>query len=416
MDATTKGAVGPVAYLTGHYPKASHTFILREIAALEARGVRVLPVSVRRPGGGELIGPEERAEAARTHYLLAGLRLRPWELVTAHVGLILRRPGRWLGAARLALGTARPGVRGMVWQLFYLAEAGVLARYLRRAGARHLHAHFAQGACTVAMLAARLSALPFSFTLHGPSDLLEPVSWRLDAKIARARFVACISYHARAQAMWLSRPDDWPRLCVVRCGVVPARYAQAPPPQRDRLALLFVGRLAAVKGVPVLFEALAALPSGMARLDLIGEGPDRARLEELAAPLGDAVRFLGHRGQGEVAAALAECDALVLPSFAEGVPVVLMEAMASARPVIATPVGGVTELVEDGVSGHLVAPGEAGELARAIAALAAAGPAERRRMGEAGRARVAEAFDVAGAAGALEALFAGQPAAAQERA
>ena len=387
----------PVAYLTGHYPKASHTFILREIAALERRGIPVLRWSLRRPAQAELIGPEERAEAARCGYLVERAARAPHRLVLAHLALAARAPGRYLHAAGLAARSARPGLRGALWALFHFAEAGLLARSLGAAGARHLHNHFADTSATVAMLAAALAALPFSYTLHGPAELYEPEGNALALKTARARFVACISHYARAQAMLFSAPGHWDRLHIVHCGVDPALYDTPAPPARAGLRLLFVGRLAAIKGLRVLIEALSRARAGggdggAITLDLVGDGPDRAALEAAARPLDGAVRFLGYRSQAGVAAALAEADALVLPSFAEGLPVVLMEAMASRRPVIATRVGGVGELVEDGVSGLLVEAGDAAGLAGAIAALAA-DPARRAGMGAAGRARVLAAFD-----------------------
>ncbi|MCC7321191.1 MAG: glycosyltransferase family 4 protein [Rubellimicrobium sp.] len=379
---------GPVAYLTGEYPRATDTFIQREVAALRGAGITVLTASIRRTGPEHMVGPEQRAEQAGTFHVLEA---------TAHPRLVLAklaalaRPGRFLRALALAWRTAPRGLRGRVWNLIYFAEALTLARWMRAQGVVHLHNHIAKASCTVAMLASELTGIPYSFTLHGPDDLAEPGHWRLDEKIARAAFVACISDFARAQAMLHAARVHWPRLHVVHCGVDPARYGRPRVPGRGRL--LFVGRLAGVKGVPVLFQALSAVRAlrPEVTLTLIGDGPERALLEEegRALGLGDALRFTGYRDADFVAGALAEADVLVLPSFAEGVPVVLMEAMAARLPVVATRVGGVTELVEDGVSGHLVAPGNAALLARAILAALDAPSA----MGAAARAQVEAAFD-----------------------
>jgi glycosyltransferase involved in cell wall biosynthesis len=256
------------------------------------------------------------------------------------------------------------------------------------------------------MLAAAMAGVPYSYTLHGPAELFEPMSWRIDLKIARAKFVACISWFARSQGMLFSDPGHWRKLHVVRCGVDPAVYDRPKGPPGG--GLLFVGRLAAVKGLLVLFEAFetvrAAHPD--ATLTLIGDGPDRRALEADAARrgFGDAVVFAGYRSQEDVAQALVDADVFVLPSFAEGVPVVLMEALASRTPAVATRVAGVGELVEDGVSGFLVAPGDPQPLAARISQLLHA-PALRRSMGAAGRARVVDAFDVAGQARLLRDLF-----------
>ncbi|HHL22048.1 MAG TPA: colanic acid biosynthesis glycosyltransferase WcaL, partial [Aliiroseovarius sp.] len=233
---------------------------------------------------------------------------------------------------------------------------------------------------------------------------------RLDEKTARARFVACISYFARSQCMLFSDPEHWDKLRIIHCGIVPELYeAGAPgqePGQSDGPHFVFVGRLAAVKGLRVLlkaFEQARKTEPGL-RLTLVGDGPDRAFLEEAARPLGDAVHFAGYQSQSAVAGILATADALVLPSFAEGVPVVLMEAMASGKPVIATRVAGVPELVENGVSGFLVAPGNPDELAEKLILLGA-DPALRARMGDAGRRKVREEFDVRTEAARLRSLF-----------
>jgi glycosyltransferase involved in cell wall biosynthesis len=367
----------------------------------------VLSASIRRTARAQLIGPEEEAEAARTFHVLETAK-RPGALLAAHLSLLTRAPGRYLGTLALALRTGRPGAKGTLWQLFYFAEAGVLAAHLRREGVGHLHNHFADSSANVAMLAATLASIPFSFTLHGPAELFEPESWHLGEKVARSAFTVCISHFARSQAMLFSDPADWGKLRIVHCGVDLARYEADPPQARDGLRLLFVGRLTAIKGLRVLFAALESVRAERSdvTVTLIGDGEDRPWAVAEAARIG-GIALLGFCSQGEVAAALKEADAFVLPSFAEGVPVVLMEAMAAARPVIATRVGGVAELVEDGVSGHLVAPGDPEALAAAIRALAR-DPVSRGRMGEAGRARVRANFDVSVEARRILALYRGQ--------
>ena len=397
----------PVAYLTGVYPKVSHSFIQREIAALRARGLRVLPCSVRRPPAGEIQGAEATEELARTYILFEEAR-QPLRLVGAHLALLVHAPGRWFAAARLAWRTAPPGLRGGLWQIFYFAEAGVLARYLQARGAGHLHNHLGDSSGTVAMLAAGMAGIPFSYTAHGPDLFFEPHRWRIDEKTAQAQFVSCISHFCRSQVMLFSDPACWGKLALIRCGVDPDRYVR---PSRDRSGkhVLFVGRLAAVKGVPFLLEAFARLRPRHpeARLTLVGDGPDRAALEARAADeeLAGVVHFTGYLDQDAVAAVLAEADMLVLPSFAEGLPVVLMEALASTIPVIASQVAGVAELVRDGESGFLVPPGDVDSLADRLDRLLA-DPGLGRRMGAAGRAQVLAQHDIAREAEKLAALFA----------
>ena len=382
-----------LAYLTGEYPRASDTFIQREVAALRALGHEVLTCSIRTTGAEHLVGPEQRAEHARTFKVLDACK-SPLRLARAHLRW-MASPGRYLSALRLAWQTAPKGLRGRLYNLIYFLEAGVLADELTRQGVTHLHNHIAKASCTVAMLANALSGLPYSFTIHGPDIFFEPHHWRIDAKAARARFVACISDFCRSQLMCFADPAHWERFHIVHCGIEPERYTT--PPAHDGQHLLFVGRLAGVKGVPILLDAVAALRDrhpGL-RLTLIGDGPERALLEAKARDLGlaDTVSFVGYKSQAEVAQALAETDVFVLPSFAEGVPVVLMEAMAARVPVVTTRIAGVPELVEDGVSGLLVPPGDTGALCTALETVLA-DPDRRRAMGAAGHAKVTGDFHI----------------------
>lgn len=395
-----------LAYLTGVYPAASHTFIQREIASLRALGSDIILTSIRKPDASELIGPEEEAAQAETFYVLAAAK-NPLRLLGAHGRLFLQAPGRWIKTLGLALRTQRPGLKGLIWQIFYFLEAGVLARHMQQNAVSHLHNHFADSSASVAMLASRLADRTFSFTLHGPTELFAPESWHLREKVAQASLVVCISHFARSQVMLFSDPAHWSKLRIVHCGVTPARYSSPPRAEKTAMKLLFVGRLAPVKGLRVLFDAFeqvrARLPD--VSLTVIGDGPDRAWTHENAARIG-GIDVLGYRSQAEVAEALGQSDVLVLPSFAEGVPVALMEAMVSHRPVIATRVGGVAELVEDGVSGYLVAPGDAEALAGAMRQLGE-DPDLRRRMGAAGHAKVVAEFDIDKEARWLKSLFEG---------
>ncbi|MDU8910817.1 glycosyltransferase [Aestuariicoccus sp. MJ-SS9] len=389
-----------LAYLTGEYPRASDTFIQREVAALRDLGHEVLTCSIRTTGAEHLVGPEQRAEHARTFGVLDAAK-SPLTLIRAHLRW-MRTPGRYLRALKLAWATAPKGVRGRAYNLIYFLEAGVLAAHLADNGVQHLHNHIAKASCTVAMLASELSGIPFSFTIHGPDIFFEPHHWRIDAKARRAAFVACISDFCRSQLMCFADPQDWPRLHIVHCGVEPGRYA---PAAHDGKNLLFVGRLAAVKGVRVLLEALAQM-DGRPQVTLIGDGPERAGLEAYAKALGlsDRVTFAGYQSQDAVAAALGETDVFVLPSFAEGVPVVLMEAMAAGVPVVTTRIAGIPELVEHGESGLLVAPGDAEALRDALQDLLD-DPERRRDMGARGRARVLAEFDIRQEAARLSSLF-----------
>ncbi|MFZ5963192.1 glycosyltransferase [Thalassococcus sp. BH17M4-6] len=388
-------ALPKLAYLTGEYPRASDTFIQREVAALRRLGHVVETCSIRRTGAEHLVGPEQRDEQARTFHVLEACRA-PITLIRAHLRW-MRNPGRYLSALRLAWRTAPKGLRGRAYNLIYFVEAGVLAAHLRDHGVDHLHNHIAKASCTVAMLAGALSGIPYSFTIHGPDIFFEPQHWRIDEKARRAAFVACISEFARSQLMCFAPQAVWSRLHIVHCGIDPDRYG---PGTRTGNRLLFVGRLAAVKGVPLLLEAMRDLPE--AELTVIGDGPDRAALERQAQGLN--VRFLGYQSQDAVAAALRDTDIFVLPSFAEGVPVVLMEAMAAGVPVVTTRIAGVPELVEDGASGRLVPPGDGAALTAALRDLLA-DPALRQAMGAKGRETVAREYTIAQEAARLSHLF-----------
>ncbi|MEL6806163.1 MAG: glycosyltransferase family 4 protein [Pseudomonadota bacterium] len=398
-----------IAYLTGNFPEVSLTFILREIEALRDLGADVLTCAIRQTPAEQHPGPSEKRAAATTFYVLRAAR-NPLRLLACQSRLF-HAPGRYFGALRLALATRGPGASGLMRQMVYFLEATVLARYLERKRVDCIHNHFIAGSATVSMLTSEMTGIPFSFTLHGPADLFEPVKWALREKTKRARFVSTISHFARSQIMFHSDPADWDKIKIIHCGINPSAYApRAEPRDDDEIRLLFVGRLAPVKGIDMLLEALGMLVRDLPhlRLTIVGDGPERKRLEAVAAPLGEHVSFVGYKSQAEVAELMRATDIFVLPSFAEGVPVVLMEAMASEVPVIATTVAGVGELVEDGVHGHLVHPGDAAPLGEKIAALAS-DPATRQRMGKAGRTKVADAFNIHTEAARLLDLFAETP-------
>jgi glycosyltransferase involved in cell wall biosynthesis len=389
-----------IAYLTSRYPAVSHTFVLREARALRRLGLEIETATVRRAEPAELLSALDREEDATTYAILPS---SPGRVVAAHLLAFARRPRRYMDTLRLALGLGGGGLRGLVWRTFYFGEAILFARWCRKRRVGHVHVHFANVAADVALLAAHYGeggrgASSWSFTMHGPTEFGDAAGHRLASKVERARFVICISDFCRSQLMALVDREHWRKLRIVHCGVDPERFAPADGPQAagQPLQVLTVGRLVSVKGQAVLIEAIAELARRRrdAQLTLVGDGPDRARLEALVSRLGirDLVRFAGVVAQTETPGWYARADVFCLPSFAEGVPVVLMEAMATGLPVVTTPIAGIPELVEDEVSGILVPPGRVDALADALAALADA-PERRRAMGEAGRRRVMEDFD-----------------------
>lgn len=397
---------GPIAYLTGQYPRATDTFIQREIARLRAEGMTVLTNTIRATDASHHVGEEQRSEHAATFQVMQQAK-NPAHLIRSHLSALRHSPKGWARALRLALRTRPPGAKALIWQLFYFLEAGVLAQHLRCNGVVHLHNHFANSSCSVAMLTSAMTDIPYSVTMHGPGIFFEPMHWRIDEKIARAAFVACISHFCRAQAMLFSDQAHWPKLKIVHCGVTPSLYGQDPErPYAKRL--LFVGRLDAVKGVTLLLDGFATLrvKHPDATLRIIGDGPDRAALEAQAQAQGmaGAISFMGYRSQSEVAQVLAETDVLVLPSFAEGVPVVLMEAMAARVPVVTSQLAGVGELVETGVSGFTCPSGDLASVTARIDQLLS-DPALCAQMGAVGQAKVSAEFDSAAEAQWLATLI-----------
>lgn len=397
------GALEKIAYLTGEYPRATDTFIQREVAALRAMGREVVTCSIRQTGPEHHVGPEQRAEAAKTFHVLKAAK-SPVHLLRCHWRFLRETPGRYFSALRLAFTTNPGGFGNSLYQLFYFAEAAVLGAHLRDQGVQHLHNHIAKSSCSVAMLMSEMAGIPFSFTLHGPDIFFAPEHWRLDKKIEKASFVACISHFCRSQAMSQSPSAEWSKLHIVHCGVDPDKYLGGKVASGQKL--LFVGRLSAVKGLPILLQSLVDVPE--TTLTVIGDGPDRAELQAQARDLGLAQRvdFVGYKSQDEVADALKSHDIFVLPSFAEGVPVVLMEAMASERPVITTQIAGIPELVEAGVDGLLVPPGDVSALTRALQTLAD-DPDMQARMGKSGRTKVCAGYRSDAEAEWLSGLFDG---------
>jgi colanic acid/amylovoran biosynthesis glycosyltransferase len=406
-------SVPRIAYLVGSYPAVSHTFIAREVDGLRARGVDVHTVSVRRTPPEQLLTDADRRAAEETSVILPP---EPRELVGAHARTLLRRPGRYLSTLALAARLSPGGARAGLWQLFYFAEAILLWRLCRRSDIGHVHAHFASPGADVAHLYAHFArsagtvGAGWSFTAHG-FDIDNSDQDVLAAKVRDADFVVCVSNYGRGRLMALVDEDAWPKLAVIHCGVDLAAFS---PPGREgpadgRLSVLSVGRLVAVKGQGVLIEAIATLARDGAdvTLTLVGDGPRRPALEDLARRHGvaDRVRFTGRVGQDDIRAHYSAADVFCLSSFAEGVPVVLMEAMASGIPVVATRINGIPELIEDGESGVLVAPGRADLLAAALRDMLGDG-SRRAALAAAGRERVAADFEVDACAGDLRALMA----------
>ncbi|MCA0869491.1 glycosyltransferase family 4 protein [Seohaeicola saemankumensis] len=395
-----------LAYVLNTYPLPSHSFIRRELAALEADGDPVLRLAMRRPDV-PLPDAGDQAEQARTEYVLDRGAVR---LAAGAARLALGRPARFFSALRLALSAGRAAPGGRLRHLIYLAEAARVAQRCAEAGITHVHAHFGTNSTAVAMLCHALGGPRYSFTAHGPEEFDAPAAFSLGTKLDRAAFAVGVSQFGRSQLCRWAAFETWPRIKVVHCGIEPAKFATPAPLPEGPLRLVSIGRFVEQKGQMVLVEAMARLrdTNSDVHLTLVGDGPMRGDLEAAIArhDLGGAITLTGWLDEDGVRAALDAAHALAMPSFAEGLPMVVMEAMAAERAVIATYIAGTPELVRPGETGSLVPAGDAAALADAIRALAVTPRDRLQDMARAGRARVLQRHDVTAQARKLASYFA----------
>lgn len=394
-----------VAYLVNQYPKGSHTFIRREIAALEQLGVSVERFSVRRCGE-QLVDRADLEERDRTRVILGVSRAGLLLAVARHV---LSSPARAWRALRMAVRIGWRSDRGVLRHLAYFAEACVLEEWLRAEGVPHLHAHFGTNSAAVAMLCRELGGPPFSMTVHGQEEFDKPEFLALGEKVQRSAFTATISAYSRSQIYRQTEPEHWSKVHIVRCGIDES-YKRAPTPPPANRRLIYVGRLCPGKGLSFLLDAAAQLRADGVdfELALAGDGPMRPQLEQRIHELGlaSSVQLLGWCDGPRVRAELEASRALVLPSFAEGLPLVLMEALGAGRPVVSSRLAGIPELVRDGECGWLVTPGDVDDLAAGLRRALDA-PAELlERFGAHGNRRVLDMHDAMAEAALLRDLFA----------
>jgi colanic acid/amylovoran biosynthesis glycosyltransferase len=404
-----------IAYLTGRYPAITHTFILREIQQLRQQGIEIDTISIWRTPEQDLLAEIDRTEHENTYALL------PPQIVyylSCHIQTGLRTPRNYMRTFARAMGLSTHGLRGRLLALSWFLEAVVVKHRCERRGIRHVHVHLNGTATAVGLLVAHLGngglasgSWSFSMTVHGSKEFFDVARERLARKVRAARFVVCISDFTRSQLMALVEEEHWSKLHVVHCGVDTDRFA---PPEPDcaeerTMHVLTVGRLDNMKGVAMLVEAVSELRRrGVdVALTVVGDGPRREYLQRLADQLsvGGRITWAGSVGQDEIRIHYRAADIFCLPSFAEGVPVVLMEAMSTGLPVVANRITGIPELVEHEVSGMLVRPGRRDLLVDALERLARDADL-RARMGRAGREKVCQEFDSSGVGLALGELFA----------
>lgn len=389
-----------IAYLVNGYPRTSHSFIRREIKALESLGVEVLRFA-QRPLDEPLVNEVDHEEHRRTRVLLsAGVLVHAWALLA----VAFRRPLLFARALGIALRLGGRSERGLLRHLAYLGEGAVLERWLRGTGVTHVHAHFGNASTCVAMLCRCLGGPPFSYTIHGVDEYDN-----VEEKVSRATFALAISSFGRAQMYRWVDPREWPKIHEIHCGIddemASASLTKVPAVPR----LVCVARLGVEKGHLVLLEAAARLAAEGVPFEivLVGDGPLRSVLAERIRSLGldGRVRLVGWMGARQVREEILASRALVLSSFSEGLPVVLMEALALGRPVIASALSGIPELVRPGVDGWLVPAGSVEALVEAMREALEASPERLEAMGRSGAALVAERHDTRKEARKLLALF-----------
>lgn len=395
-----------IAYILNSYPQPSHSFIRREIRALEAQGHSVTRLAMR-AGDAPLVDAQDLEEAAATQYVL---RAGGPALLRAAAAALLGTPARFLGALRLAVACGRRAEAGVVKHLIYLVEAAYVLRVCRAAGVTHAHAHFGTNAATVAMLVRALGGPAYSFTVHGPEEYDAPRALSLGEKVAGSKFTVAITSYGRSQLARWAGPDHWEQIEVVHCGIDPARFPGPQPLPGGAPRFVAIGRFVEQKGQLLALDALAQLvkTEPEAHLTLIGDGEMRPQIGARIAALGlgPNITLTGWVDEARILAELNAAHALLMPSFAEGLPMVIMEAMAAGRLVIATYIAGIPELVVPERTGWLVPAGDATALAEAMTSLAQTDAATRAAMAQAARARVMARHDVGVEAAKLAALIA----------
>lgn len=393
-----------IAYLASLYPAPSHTFIEREIRSLERTGIQIIRFSVRRPASRDITDATAREELSKTRWLVPP---DPVALVKAAAVAVATRPGRLVETLREALSGAGSWGERLKW-LGYWGEAILLADWIRSSGASHIHCHFGNAGSNTAAIAAKLAGVPFSVTFHG-IDLDEPERYRHRVKLEDCVFAVCISSFGRRTLLNNSRTCDAGKVRVVRCGL------PLPPPEQitalpGRNHIVCVARLSPEKGHQTLVAALARLKQRglFFTCTLVGGGPLDNEIRERIALAGLArnVEMVGIRTPAQVQAHIAEADLVVLASYGEGIPIALLEAFALKRPVVATRVGGIPELVQDAVNGRLVAPRNEAALADAIEAVLTDRESAI-RMGEVGWQRVAAQHSIEASARKMKELLTG---------
>jgi colanic acid/amylovoran biosynthesis glycosyltransferase len=394
-----------IAYFINQYPKVSHSFIRREILALERLGFDVQRIALR-GWDADVVDEADRQERDRTTYVLqSGIP----GLLFAVLRMLVTRPLNFFKALGRAFSCARRADRSLPYHLIYLAEACRMVPWMNAFGASHVHAHFGTNSTEVVMLARLLGGPSYSFTVHGPEEFDKPEFIKLREKVRDAAFVVAISSYGRSQLYRWIDYEDWHKVKVVHCGLENAfhQVPAAPIPEAPRVVC--VGRLCEQKGQLLLVNAISKLRKRGVAIELVlaGDGEMRGEIEDCIEQLKlqDCVSITGWISSDQVRDHILNARALVLPSFAEGLPVVIMESMALRRPVLTTYVAGIPELVRPGEGGWLFPAGDIDALAAALDEFLAVPHEMLERMGESAHVRVLKNHSIDVEAGKLAQLI-----------
>ena len=392
----SKGPARSIAYLVSRYPTLSMIFVLREVVALRGMGFRIETASINRPDRSpENLTELERSEASRTYCVKAdGIS----GAVSAHLRTCAGTPGGYFRGVWLAVRLAKLDLGRLLLNLAYFTEGLMVGVWMWDQKIKHLHVHLASQAATVGLFTQRVFGVGYSLTVHGPDEFDDAEGQYLTEKIAAADFAVCISLFTESQLMKLSPYSDWKKFVVVRLGVDTGQFKPVERTEAgDEFEILCVGRLTPAKGQHLLMDAVDRLArqGRRVRLRLVGGGPDEGSLREYASKVGrpGTVVFEGPVNQDRIREFYGRADVFCLPSFAEGLPVVLMEAMAMGIPTVSTYIAGIPELIRDGVDGLLVPAADVDGLVEALGRLMDSAEL-RERLGAGGRKRVLEGFEL----------------------
>ena len=383
------GSIVKIAYLVNCYPAVSHSFIRREIAAIEEAGGTILRYSIRTANLAALPDVRDRLEYDKTTVILRQHWLR---LIIGMSSKMVSSPRKFFQAIRIAFAHSSFRPLDVVRRVAYVMEACWLTNRLIEDKIAHLHTHFGTNSAMVAQLSRKLGGPPYSFTVHGPDEFDRPVEINLKGKIADSAFCVAISSFGRGQLMRWSNVVDWKKIEVVKCGVDDDFFREHQFASiSDAPRFCAVTRLSSQKGIPLLVEAASRLKKEghVFTIELIGDGEMREQLDEMIRQndLQDTIVVTGWANSEDIVQHLLSAKAMVLPSFAEGLPVVIMEALALRRPVIVTAIAGTPELVNN-ECGWLIPSGSVDALAEAMKSALQSSSQELCSMGVEGRNRV----------------------------